>query len=139
MKKHIRLLGLGVVVTALLAVSNVALADRMEKSCDHDRKTSRLTNNHDGQIKRLNKLKEQLNLTPAQLPLWESFIAMPNHRNHERMDTQSTADRFHLMKENTETMYNQQLARIESMQHLYASLDPNQQALFDKVLKQKHH
>ena len=138
MKKNIRLIGLGIVVSSLLAVSGTALADRMEKSCDHDRKTSKSAM-HNGQIEKLNGIKEQLKLTPAQQPLWDSFIATPMHGNHGHMDIQSTADRLQMMKTNMEMKHSQRLARIESMQALYAVLDTNQQAIFDKALKYSRH
>lgn len=131
MKKNIRLIGLGVVVTSMLAVSGVALADRTEKSCDHDRKTSKSAM-HDGHIEKLHRIKEQLKLTQAQQPLWDSFIATPTHGDHARMDTRSTADRLKMM-------YGQRLVRIESMQALYAALDTSQQAIFDKALKHSRH
>ena len=101
MKKNIRLIGLGLIVTSMLAVSDVALADRVEKSCDHDRKTSKSAM-HDKHIEKLNRIKEQLKLTPAQQPLWDSFIATPKHANHGHMDTQSTADRLQMMKKKHE-------------------------------------
>jgi hypothetical protein len=138
MKKNIRLIGLGVVVTSMLAVSGVALADRTEKSCNHDRKTSKSAM-HDGHIEKLHRIKEQLKLTQAQQPLWDSFIATPTHGDHARMDTRSTADRLKMMKENMEMMYGQRLVRIESMQALYAALDTSQQAIFDKALKHSRH
>ena len=138
MKKNIRLIGLGVVVISMLAVSSVALADRMEKSCDHDRKTSKSTM-YDGHIEKLDRIKEQLKLTSAQQPLWDSFIATPTHGDHARMDNRSTADRLKMMKKNMEMMHGQRLARIESMQALYAALDTSQQAIFDKALKHSHH
>ena len=138
MKKNIRLIGLGVVVISMLAVSGVALADRMEKSCDHDRKTSKSAM-YDGHIEKLDRIKEQLKLTSAQQPLWDSFIATPTHGDHARIDTRSTADRLKMMKENMEMMHGQRLARIESMQALYAALDTSQQAIFDKALKHSHH
>lgn len=138
MKKNIRLIGLGLIVTSMLAVSGAALADRMEKSCDHDRKTSKSAV-HDRHIEKLNRIKEQLKLTPAQQPLWDSFIATPMHGNHGHMDTQSTADRLQMMKKNMEMMHSQRLARIENMQALYAALDTSQQAIFDKALKHSHH
>jgi len=137
MKKNIRLIGLGIIVSSLLAVSGAALADRMEKSCDHDRKTSKSAM-HDGQIEKLNGIKEQLKLTPAQQPLWDSLIATPTHGNRGHMDTQSTADRLQMMKTKMEMKHSQRLARIENMQALYAVLDTNQQAIFDKVLKHSH-
>ncbi len=138
MKKNIRLIGLGVVVISMLAVSGVALADRMEKSCDHDRKTSKSAM-YDGHIEKLDRIKEQLKLTSAQQPLWDSFIATPTHGDHARIDTRSTADRLKMMKENMEMMHGQRLARIESMQALYAALDTSQQVIFDKALKHSHH
>src|SRR6056300_1726163 len=104
MKKNIRLIGLGLIVTSMLAVSGVALADRMEKSCDHDRKTSKSAM-HDGHIEKLHRIKEQLKLTQAQQPLWDSFISALTHGNHARMDTQLTADRLKMMKENMEMMH----------------------------------
>ena len=55
------------------------------------------------------------------------------------MDIQSTADRLQMMKKNMEMMHSQRLARIESMQVLYAALDASQQAIFDKALKHSHH
>ena len=138
MKKNIRLIGLGIIVSSLLAVSGAALADRMEKSCDHDRKTSKSAM-HNGQIEKLNGIKEQLKLTPTQQPLWNSFIATPMHGNHGHMDIQSTADRLQIMKTNMEMKHSQRLARIESMQALYAALDTSQQAIFDKALKDYHY
>ena len=137
MKKNIRLIGLGIVVSSLLAVSGAALADRMEKSCDHDRKTSKSAM-HNVQIEKLNGIKEQLKLTPAQQPLWDSLVATPTHGNRGHMDTQSTADRLQMMKTKMEMKHSQRLARIENMQALYAVLDTNQQAIFDKVLKHSH-
>ena len=137
MKKNIRLIGLGIIVSSLLAVSGAALADRMEKSCDHDRKTSKSAM-HNGQIEKLNGIKEQLKLTSAQQPLWDSLVATPTHGNRGRMDTQSTADRLQMMKTKMEMKHSQRLARIENMQALYALLDTNQQAIFDKVLKHSH-
>ena len=137
MKKNIRLIGLGIVVSSLLAVSGAALADRMEKSCDHDRKTSKSAM-HNGQIEKLNGIKEQLKLTPAQQPLWDSLVATPTHGNRGHMDNQSTADRLQMMKTKMEMKHSQRLARIENMQALYAVLDTNQQAIFDKVLKHSH-
>ena len=138
MKKNIRLIGLGMIVTSVLAVSGAALADRMEKSCDHDRKTSKSAM-HDGRIEKLHRIKEQLKLTPTQQPFWDSFIATPMHGNHGHMDIQSTADRLQMMKTNMEMKHSQRLARIESMQALYAVLDTNQQAIFDKALKYSRH
>ena len=138
MKKNIRLIGLGMIVTSVLAVSGAALADRMEKSCDHDRKTSKSAMN-DGRIEKLHRIKEQLKLTPTQQPLWDSFIATPMHGNHGHMDIQSTADRLQMMKTNMEMKHSQRLARIESMQALYAALDTSQQAIFDKALKDYHY
>ena len=137
MKKNIRLIGLGIIVSSLLAVSGAALADRMEKSCDHDRKTSKSAM-HNGQIEKLNGIKAQLKLTPAQQPLWDSLVATPTHGNRGHMDTQSTADRLQMMKTKMEMKHSQRLARIENMQALYSLLDTNQQAIFDKVLKHSH-
>ncbi len=137
MKKNIRLIGLGIIVSSLLAVSGTALADRMEKSCDHDRKTSKSAM-RDGQIEKLNEIKEQLKLTPAQQPLWDSLVATPTNGNRGHMNTQSTGDRLQMMKTKMEKKHSQRLSRIESMQALYAVLDTNQQAIFDKALKHSH-
>jgi len=93
---------------------------------------------HNGQIEKLNGIKEQLKLTPAQQPLWDSLVATPTHGNRGHMDTQSTADRLQMMKTKMEMKHSQRLARIENMQALYAVLDTNQQAIFDKVLKHSH-
>jgi len=138
MKKNIRLIGLGMIVTSVLAVSGAALADRMEKSCDHDRKTFKSAM-HDGRIEKMHRIKEQLKLTPTQQPLWDSFITTPMHGNHGHTDIQSTADRLQMMKTNMEMKHSQRLARIESMQALYAALDTSQQAIFDKALKDSHY
>ena len=55
------------------------------------------------------------------------------------MGTLATADKLQMMKTNMEMMHRQRLARIESMQALYAALDASQQAIFDKALKHSYH
>jgi hypothetical protein len=138
MKKHFRLISVGLIATSMLALSSMALADRMEKSCDHDRKGSKSAM-HEGGIERLNRIEKRLKLTPEQQPLWDSFIATSTHSSHRHMGTLATADKLQMMKTNMEMMHRQRLARIESVQALYAALDASQQAIFDKALKHSYH
>lgn len=138
MKKHFRLISVGLIATSMLALSSMALADSMEKSCDNDPKGSKSAM-HEGGIERLNRIEKRLKLTPEQQPLWDSFIATSTHSSHGHMGTLATADKLQMMKTNMEMMHRQRLARIESMQALYAALDASQQAIFDKALKHPYH
>lgn len=98
------------------------------------------------------ELKKQLNLTPAQEPLWESFIqavrpTAPEGASMERVQMKEIAQlpspqRAQKMLELHEARHERRLTQmrshLEAMKVFYAQLSPEQQKTFDQVTW-KHH
>jgi len=115
--------------------------------------TQKMHDRHAAQFeKKQAELKKQLNLTPAQEPLWDSFIqsvhpmalAKPSvDRAQMRELTQLPAPQraqkmMDLHEARHEEMLSQMRTRLEAMKVFYAQLSTEQQKTFDQLTLRHH-
>jgi hypothetical protein len=115
--------------------------------------TQKMHDRHAAQFeKKQAELKKQLNLTPAQEPLWDSFIQSvhpmalakpPVDRAQMRELTQLPAPQraqkmMDLHEARHEEMLSQMRTRLEAMKVFYAQLSTEQQKTFDQLTLRHH-
>lgn len=105
---------------------------------DHEAMRQRMASRH---AERLERLKKELNLSPEQEKAWAAYRAamqppngaQPEPRRHEELAGLSTPERIDRMNDRMARHQEQMRQRGEATKAFYATLNAQQQKIFDRA------